>query len=104
MSKTSLDELQTQLRDLIEKAHKQNVNLSDLKSIQKRSRLFTIGNKYKACLTILILAVFYGHFEDYFCTKTVRTSFLSNLLKGSELFFLVLDIKAKSSGQSVSKA
>lgn len=72
MPKTSMEEVQVKLKALIEKAQKQKIDLSKIKSIRKREKFFAVSNKCKFCVVVLIFAIFYGHFGEYFFTKSVR--------------------------------
>lgn len=68
-----MEEAQERLKVLMEKARKEKIDLSQLKSIEKRGNLFQVSTKIKVFTVLIFVLVFYGNFGYLLDSEKVKT-------------------------------
>lgn len=97
-----MEEAQTKLKLLIEKAQKQNIDLMKVPAIEQK-KLLKVSRNFKLFVAVLVLLTIYGMFNDLFNSDKVKINFVKSFQVNSK-YVSVLNRDAERFRQSVSKA
>lgn len=91
-----MEEAQTKLKVLIEKAEKQKIDLRKLNAIRKRgSLLMNVGVRFKFVLCFVVALMIYGQFGNLLDSEKVKAFLVSFIIDVIEGFILPVGQKRK---------
>lgn len=91
-----MEEAQTKLKVLIEKAEKQKIDLRKLNAIRKRgSLLMNVGVRFKFGLCFVVALMIYGQFGNLLDSEKVKAFLVSFIIDVIEGFILPVGQKRK---------